>query len=100
MLPAFRACFMWWLFSGPTGSSAVRSNFGSVDLKANKFIIISPPHSQLLAKPMQRRMVGSSSCSSAVEGFNPMKTALGSPWFQVLESEYLNVRHFDSIASF
>src|SRR5437867_10024251 len=47
---------------------------------------------------MHRRTVGSSSCSSAVEGFRPTNMTVGSFGFQTRQREYRWVRHGEKAA--
>jgi len=61
-----------WL-RGPTGSSTRRRASGRVERHAKRLTTSTPPKPQALAKPTQRRMVGSSTRASAVLGLSMMK---------------------------
>jgi hypothetical protein len=58
----------------PTGSVQVRSSAGDGDRYANKLPTASEPKPHVLAKPMQRLIVGSSFLASAADGFNMTKS--------------------------
>ena len=72
------------LLSLPIGSGQIERLLGLVERYAKMFNIHNEPHPSLLANSMHLRVVGLSYCSVAVEGFKPMKVALGSFLFQVL----------------
>ena len=59
-------------FCGPIGFLAPKSPRGSVDLNANRLTMRTDPYPHDFAKPMHRRIVGSSTVSSAVDGFKPI----------------------------
>ena len=73
-------------FSKPTGSLDAFMSPGSVARNANRFAIQIPPYPQDFAKFMHRMSVGSSSVSSAVDGFNPTIIAYGLEASQVRQS--------------
>ncbi|OLE75626.1 MAG: hypothetical protein AUG02_07065 [Chloroflexi bacterium 13_1_20CM_2_70_9] len=59
-----------------------RRRRGSVARSANRFTTSIPPQPQRRAKPMQRRIVGSSRCASAVEGLSITNATTGRERFQ------------------
>jgi len=69
---------MWRSLAGPTGSFERPRSRGSLARSAKRFTISTPPNPQRRAKATQRRIVGSSPRSSAVEGFSMTNATLGS----------------------
>jgi len=67
----------------------MRSPFGDVDRKAKRLAIhiALAPHER--ANAMQRRIVGSSTTASAVEGFSPMNRTTGPPLATLRDKKYL-----------
>src|ERR1700755_3196544 len=62
--------------SGPTGSGWDQRAAGSAERNAYRLATARPLQSQSFAKPRHRRMVGSSSCASAVLGLSITNSAV------------------------
>ena len=64
---AHRMCLS---LSAPTGSGARRRIEGLVETSPKRFTTVTAPNLQRRARPMQRRIVGSSPIASALLGFS------------------------------
>ncbi len=88
----------WASVSGPTGSSAITSSAGYGVMKANKFTIRAAPIPSRLEKSITLVTVGSSTTSSATDGFSMIHAAVG-PFAQRRWSQYRYIRQSLSSAS-
>ena len=64
-------------FCGPTGASAISRSRGRELRSAKRLPTHKPPYPQRSVKPMQRRIVGSSTLAAAVLGFSIMNMTIG-----------------------
>lgn len=80
-------------FSGPTGSRASASMRISVARKANTLPTIIRDHPSRLPKPITRRIVGSSTSASALDGFTITTAAVTPNMLMFRSKRYLYCPH-------